>query len=570
MTPADNNDPFQYGGWTPDGSFSNLPDDFSNLPDDLTSLDDPDAAEPQAEPSAEDRAKGAKVQPPRGPSQSAQLVEIARSHYRVVKSTEGKVYAIEHDRPGIALDLRGKAGLRQRIGKFYYDTKNKVASDTSLKEMLNVLEGDALTAEEVPVFLRFGKVDGSIVIDSGAPEGNAIVVSSQGIELVEQSPILFRRSSLISPMPKPVIDPAGGMVGLDGLRALINVSEEGFRLLVGWMVAACIPEIPHPFLALVGQQGTAKTTALKMLITLISPSPAPVGSAPTTPDDWAVTAYQEPVIGLDNVSHLPPWFQDALCKAVTGDGYKKREKYSDLDVTVLHFQRVIGMTSIDPGGLQGDVADRLLQVELDPIPKSSRRTDREVSQQFEQARPSVHGAILLLLSKVLGELPGVELDEMPRMADFARVLAALDNVTGWATLNSYLSATEHVAADVIEGDQFASAVRDLVESQHVWNGTSTELLAMISPDKPPRSWPKTPSRASGQIKRITPALAAIGISVSEPQREAGTGKRRFTISRTDTPLCAICNGEMSRALTDQGESTHPTCYEPNELIPEYS
>lgn len=548
-SPEDPEDPWAAGAWSPleppyDPDLDGPRQDFGVTPKFI-------------EPSAEKRAEGEEVKQ-RAPTQSAELVEMARSLYRVIKSTEGKYCAVEHLRPGIALDLRGKSGLRQRLAMLYYDKKNKVPSDSSLKEMLTVLEGQALTAEEVPVFLRFGQVGETLYIDMGTPEGHTIAVTTKGFEVVAQAPILFRRSGLVSPMPMPL---HGG--NLNGFRDLLNVSDSGFRLLVGWLVAACIPNIPHPFLALTGQQGTAKTTALKMLITLVSPSPAPVGSAPTTPDDWAVTAYQEPVIGLDNVSHLQPWFQDALCKAVTGDGYKKREKYSDLDVTVLHFQRVIGMTSIDPGSLQGDVADRLLPVELEPIPKTGRRTEREVSEQFEKVRQAAHGALLDLLSRVLGALPGIHLEEMPRMADFARVLAALDKVTGWTTLPDYLAATTTAAADVIDGDLFASAVRDLVSQRRTWSGTASELLAAITPDKPPRTWPKAPHTASGKLKRITPALLTIGITVSEPMRENGTGRRTFILSKAGVPLCKVCNGEMSAALSAQGETAHASCTDSN-------
>lgn len=550
-------DPFASSAWSPIPPPFDAGIDHPVPPDDRYSdgAQDHNDGSTYTEPSAKERAAGKTVAPKReAPSQSAILVEMARSLYSVVKSTEGKVYAVEHKRPSIALDLRGKAGLRQRLAKLYYDEKKRTPSDTALKEMLNVLEGDALTAEEVPVFLRFGRTGPTIIIDAGTPEGNAVAVAPGRVDLLDQSPILFRRSSLISPMPAPKM---GG--NLDGFKHLVNASESSFRLLAGWLVAACIPDIPHPFLALIGQQGTAKTTALKMLITLVSPSPAPVGSAPVSADDWAVTAYQEPVIGLDNVSHLPPWFQDALCKAVTGDGYKKREKYSDLDVTVLHFQRVVGMTSIDPGSLQGDVADRLLQVELDPIPAADRRTERQVSEQFEAVRQETHGAILDLLAQVLEVLPSVHLDEMPRMADFARVLAALDQVTGWTTLADYLTATTTAAADVIEGDAFASAVRDLVIQWHSWGGTASELLAEITPEKPPRTWPKAAHTASGRLKRITPALAATGITVAEPVRDSGTGSRRLFLSLDSSTFCDVCHGEIHPDMASQGHTRHITC-----------
>lgn len=50
------------------------------------------------------------------------------------------------------------------------------------------------------------------------------------------------------------------------------------------------------------------------------------------------------------------------------------------------------MTTIDAGALRGDLAERILLTELDPIPASQRRTEEEVNTLFEQIRPAVLGA----------------------------------------------------------------------------------------------------------------------------------------------------------------------------------
>jgi len=49
---------------------------------------------------------------------------------------------------------------------------------------------------------------------------------------------------------------------------------------------------------------------------------------------------------------------------------------------------------------------------------------------FEAVRPAVLGALFDVLACVLAVLPGVRLESMPRMADFARVLAAVDETQG--------------------------------------------------------------------------------------------------------------------------------------------
>lgn len=64
--------------------------------------------------------------------------------------------------------------------------------------------------------------------------------------------------------------------------------------------------------------------------------------------------------------------------------------------------------------------------------------------------PAILGALLDLTAKVLAVLPNVTADRLPRMADFARVLAALAEVTGWSSLGVYEAMGGRLAEEVIE------------------------------------------------------------------------------------------------------------------------
>jgi hypothetical protein len=257
-----------------------------------------------------------------------------------------------------------------------------------------VLEGQAARTEPEPVHLRTARCEGGVVLDLGTKAGHCAVITEDGWELADELPAVFRRSRLTSPIPEPVIT-AGG---LDLLRGLLNADEPEFRLLVGWLICALVPDLPHPILALRGEQGSAKSTAARLLATLIDPSPAPLRSAPRDIKQWAVTAAASWVVVLDNVSAIPSWLSDTLCRAVTGEGIVDRALYSDDDVTVLSFRRVIALTSIGTGSLAGDLAERLLVVELQPIPDTQRRSENAVRDAFEAARPASLGGLLDLLA----------------------------------------------------------------------------------------------------------------------------------------------------------------------------
>ncbi|MCM1950616.1 ATP-binding protein [Streptomyces sp. G2] len=470
------------------------------------------------------------------PSAAVRLVQLARERYRFVMSADGRPYAVALDGPNIVLPFKGRSGVRQRLARLYAETyEGDIASQSALADAMTVLEGIAEDDDPVPVHLRVGQDDlGTIVVDLGTADGRAVAVSAGGWHVVDRSPVLFRRSGAMAPMPTPILEGDG----LSMLHSMFNMDEPAFRQLVAWLIAAWMPNIPHPILTFKGEQGTGKSKSAQMVVNLVDPSPAAKRSAPRDLKAWSTQAFNSWALCLDNISAIPGWLSDTLCKGVTGDGFVDRALYSDDDVVVVSFRRVLAMTTIDAGALAGDLAERLLMLDLQLIDHDRRRTEEELDTAFEAVRPAVLGSLFDLLATVLNVLPNVKLESMPRMADFARVLAAVDQVMGWNTLDDYLAASANVAGDALEGDPFGSAVVALVEEYGTWTGTAAMLLEHVQPPggiRPP-SWPKDATRAGGKVKRIAPLLRTVGITVDDTQRSQDRHRSRLLIlSRTGAP-----------------------------------
>ncbi|XKK40250.1 ATP-binding protein [Nocardiopsis sp. ARC36] len=465
------------------------------------------------------------------PSQATLLIEMADRRVDVVAGADGRTYAVHRGGPQIAFPLLRKDGLRAQLARQYYAEHHSVPSQSALTDAISVLEGRAMDSQPQPINLRLAthrtEHGEQVVIDLGTPDGRCVVAGPGGWHIAPLSPVLFRRTKLTSPMPDPG---ASGNTdqGLAALRALLNVDEHHFRLIVGWLVSALLPDIPHPILAAKGEQGTGKSTALAMLINLVDPSPAPLRSLPKDIKTWATVASASWAVCLDNVSTIPMWLSDTLCKAVTGDGLVDRALYSDDDVSVLAFRRLIALTSIDTGALASDLSERMLSAEFLPIKGDQRRTDAEVKASFDRAAPGIRAALLDLLCQVLATLPTTHLAELPRMADFARILGALDTVMGWETLHTYRSASEITSADLLDAKPFTSAVADFVDQHGTWTGSISQLLDLIpAPEVRPRSWPVDATRASGQLKRDAPVLRSIGITVEEAGRSQDRHRRQL-------------------------------------------
>lgn len=525
---------------------------FTPAPDSACADATPTRADARSAPAG--RTATRKGQRPHGdgdgkpPPAAARIVAMAREEYTFVMSSDGRPYAVALNGPNLALPLRGRAGLRQRLARRFADTyPGEVASQSALADAMTVMEGIAEDTDPVTVHLRVGRAPaGAIVVDLGTADGRAVVVTGTGWNVVDRSPVLFRRSGAMAPMPAPVVDGDG----LAKLHALLNMDESAFRQLVAWLVAAWIPDIPHPILTCKGEQGTGKSKAAQMFINLIDPSPAAKRSQPRDPQEWNTQAFSSWALCLDNVSTVQPWLSDTLCKAVTGDGVVSRALYTDDDVVVLTFRRVLAMTTIDAGALAGDLAERLLMLDLQLIDAERRRSEEELDATFAAVRPAVLGALFDVLACVLAALPSVRLKSMPRMADFARVLAAVDQTQGWHTLDDYLATSANVATDALEGDPFAVAIGRLIDQAGTWQGTAAQLLEALpvpGPVRPP-NWPKDATRAGGRVKRLAPLLRSIGITVDDTQRSRDRHRHKLlTLARAapeEEPASAPDQGSL--------------------------
>ena len=88
------------------------------------------------------------------------------------------------------------------------------------------------------------------------------------------------------------------------------------------------------------------------------------------------------------------------------------------------------------------------------IGERTRRLDADVKARWHEAHPRILGALLDLAAGVAGDLPSVRLDRSPPMADFARILAAVDQVLGTDGLARYLDRARNLAADSLTADPF--------------------------------------------------------------------------------------------------------------------
>ena len=460
-------------------------------------------------------------------SQAESLVSMALDTFRLGQNLKREPFAVRKSGANVASWLSGTGGALKDEMAFEYRKRHKgVMNSTAFADALATLRGEASNATLEPSFIRVGANGEGVAVDLATTAGEVVLVDATGWRIVDRSPILFQRTALTGELPIPV---RGG--SLESLRALLNVTAETWPILLGWLVAALIPDMPHPILMFGGQQGTGKTTAARYICGLFDPSGAPTRSQPRDPEQWAMSVANGWATVIDNVSKIPDWWSDALCKAVTGDGWVRRTLYTNCDVSVLSFKRVIALTSIDAGALRGDLGERLVLVDLEPISETKRRTEKALDREYRSAHPEMLGALFDLVAKVLSNIDTVEVKQSPRMADFARVLAAVDASIGSSSLALYVDQGKRIAGDVVDADAIGSALVEWMNRRQMfWSGTAGHLMEEIKPLNPDRTWPRNVKAFGSRLRRLIPALALQGIFITPPK--ADSHKRVFEVQTT--------------------------------------
>jgi hypothetical protein len=152
---------------------------------------------------------------------------------------------------------------------------------------------------------------------------------------------------------------------IERLRGFVNVaSDDDFKLIVSWLVAALHPGIPFPILIINGPQGAGKSMLCKMLRSLIDPDIALVCSPPRNERDLVLAAANTMISAYDNLSGVDGFLPDALCRLASGGGFRTRSLHTNREETVFFVQRPVLLNGIPALTDAADLADRAIVVNL--------------------------------------------------------------------------------------------------------------------------------------------------------------------------------------------------------------
>ncbi|WP_288048256.1 hypothetical protein [Acidiphilium sp.] len=452
----------------------------------------------------------------RSPSQADILIELAAAA-DLFHSPDGTGFAdIDINGHRETWPIRAK-GFRRWLARRFFEATEGAPSSEALQSALNVIEAKAhFDGPERIVHVRVGGLDGRLYLDLGDEAWRAVEIDTTGWRVIDNPPVRFRRAAGMQPLPMPA---PGGSV--DRLRSFLNVqSDADFVLVVAWTLAVLRNRGPYPVIVLSGEQGSAKSTFSAILRALLDPNTAPLRALPREDRDLFIAASNGHVLAFDNVSGLPAWISDTLCRLATGGGFAVRQLYTDHDEVLFDAARPVILNGIEDIVTRPDLADRAVFLTLEPIPEERRRPEAELWAAFNAERPRILGVLLDAVVVGLRRLPETRLEKLPRMADFALWATACETAlwcagTFWA---AYCGNRDDAVEGVIDADPIAAAVRAIMLTRTVWTGTASDLLgalARVAGERVAKSktWPDSARALAGRLRRAATFLRKIGIEI---------------------------------------------------------
>jgi hypothetical protein len=445
----------------------------------------------------------------------------------------GLAYAdLEIDQHRETWPIRSKR-FRAWLRRCYYQTTGDAPSAVAIRSLLDLLEARAqFDGPERAVHIRIAEHVGRIYLDLADEHWRAVDIGPDGWRVIGCPPVRFRRPAGMLPLPEPE---QGGSI--EALNSFLNLaSQNDFVLIVAWLLAGLRSGGPYPLLAISGEQGSAKTVLSKLLKALIDPNAAPARALAREERELMIAANNGYLLAFDNLSGLPNWLSDALCRLATGGSFAVRQLYTDDEEVLFEAARPILLNGIEDVVSRPDLGDRAIFLTLTPIGEAQRRPEAELWREFEVARPRILGALLDAVVHGLRTRSRVHLDRLSRMADFALWAAACETALWPAGTFARAYAANRLAAieGIIEADPVAACVRELMAERSTWTGSAADLLraANIPGEEAWRrsaSWPKTPRALAGRLRRAQTFLRTLGIEITF-SREGRAGTRMIRVS----------------------------------------
>jgi len=497
-------------------------------------------------------------------NQKDRLLDLALKNCNFFHNEHNQSFAsIQFANGSVAVYPLRSRDFKNYLSYLLYVDSGYAPNSEVLNSAINTLQAIAIfEGKRYKLNVRVAKNENKIFYDIGSPKWDIIEITKDGWRIIRHEEPIFRRYSHMDAQAVTTSTTIGDFTLLLKYTHLKNSYDE--VILLATVASFFIPDIPHPILCLFGEPGSTKSTFSKIIRRIIDPSSQIVNSLPDDREELVQIFAHNYVAMFDNVSTLKNWQSDLFCRAVTGDGFSKRQLYTDDDDVIYSFRRCIIINGVNIPLRNADALDRSVMLDLNPVGEKERKQENKVIEEFEKDLPLIFAGLLNIISRAMKivEIVRKELNYLPRMADFCVWGEAIARALGYADFEFYEKYIQHVNKKemiAIEENVLGELIIEFMKDKIEWSGTPTqlynELEEMAERERVnKKSFPKAPNSLSRKLNEIIGNLRRIGIII-EKTREGEKGLRKIKIRSKEKTVRTVISPEIGRDIPDDTKIT---------------
>jgi len=383
-------------------------------------------------------------------------------------------------------------------------------TERAFQFILAAIQDEALTGKTTGLLPEsfWAARPGAVYLSNG--DGHLVRITAEGVTRCDNGTdeVLFPSGDTLKPWN--LVEPKNPFEHCTLFKSMSTTAPHGKLLFELWVCAMASNQRTKPPLVLSGPVGSGKTRLAVGVAELFGLPPRITAITKNGEEDFWTQAHAGGMVCYDNADTRTDWLQDALAAASTDGTREKRRLYTDTARIVQRSRAWAIITSANPTfAADSGLADRLLVVRLD------RRVDETAESSLSDEIISNRDAGLSWISDVLSVALADKVASPggmnKRHPDFASLAIRMGRAMGRE--QDALDALKNAEADKstfnLENDDVGMSIIGLMENNASFNGTASELLALLVVIDPSFEGKLSIKRLGKRINRLWPHLVSM-------------------------------------------------------------